>query len=170
MKKTLKQKWFINALGSYLLVVAVLAAIQYTYYEVMPNAWFIQFYTPYEIERVCINGGGNYAIQGNSTREIYPYLPEFMQKTRSIPASSEIEITRNGREIDRIETGVFPYQYDEDGYVEIQNELDVILLPGTYQAVAYVKLLLPHRNTEPPIIRPSNYFTVPERSEVPACE
>lgn len=169
MKTIRKHKWLLNAIGTYLLVLLLLMGTENLYYRSMPVSWFIDLPKDgYHVEGVCKTERGNHTLLATTEREIYPWLPDALKLQRSIPAKATLEITRAGREIDRINTGEFSYQFVDGHIVELSNELRVVLLPGQYQSTAYITLLIPTFENRPQIIRKSNTFTVPET--VAPCE
>jgi len=138
------------------------------FYALMPTSYFIKHNSDNTVTAVCRTGQNEniYALQTTISREIYPYLPDSISKNRSIPANGRVEVLRNGREIDRINTE-FIYQWELDDTSEIQNEINIILLPGTYSTRSYINLDLPYRSSREAIRVDSNTFTVPD--EVPLC-
>ena len=148
--------------------VALIQLANIAFYVFMPSEYFVRFLDDVEVTEVCKSANGKYALQTTIKREIYPYLPENVRMQRSVPASARVDVIRNFREIDSIEVPYITYQWKLNKKVDVQNELNIVLLPGHYETITYVYLDLPYSNDRNPIILSSNTFNVP--GELKACE
>lgn len=164
MTETIRQKhgntrnFILNLVLLGVVGVVLIRLMAVVIYSVLPNEYFLS------IDHVTVTAADAcppQVLYVTGAREIYPYLPESVQKTRALQADVTLErFKTDGRKIDDLKrTPVI--EWTEGGESMTEWNFKTTLLPGSYYVVMTTYIELPVvGKRETPIRTQTNTFTV----------
>jgi len=143
----------------------LLEGFAFAFNNIMPTVWFIDHRGVF-VKEVCLDDAGHYVLKSEIEREIYPFLPDWYSRNRSLEARGIGEVVdKNGIEIDSRGWEAV-YQWEEDDIASVNMTYNAVIPPGEYQVKEKVIITIPFNTIV--FTTESNFFRVD--SAPPNCQ